>query len=228
MNANPHANTPPLTTGAPLETARLAVVLLHGRGSSAEDILGLPAALAMNDIAYVAPQAAGHTWYPLSFLAPREANEPFLSSALTRVDGVVRDLEHRGVPRNRIVIAGFSQGACLASQYVAGHPARYGALLAFTGGLIGPPGSLAHGFTASSDGVLAGTPALLMSGDPDPHVPWSRVEESAAILGRMGAAVSMHRYAGRPHTISANEVHLARELLLGIADKRFPFSINGV
>jgi len=214
MTSDPHANGPVLQAGAPLNQAKLAVVLLHGRGGSAEEILGLASAFDLSEVAYLAPQAAGHTWYPLSFMAPREDNEPFLSSALARVDRVVRSLEDAGFHRDRIVIAGFSQGACLATEIVASHPARYGGLIAFTGGLIGPPGSLGDRSHLSAAAPLAGTPVLFCSGDPDPHVPWTRVEESAAILSGMGASVTTRRYPGRPHTITQDELQLARELLV--------------
>jgi predicted esterase len=210
MTNDPHAAGAVLQAGAALNTADFAMILLHGRGGSAEDILELGSALHLPSVAYVAPQAAGHTWYPLSFLAPRKANEPYLSSALAKVDSLVQSLQQAGFGRDRIVIAGFSQGACLATEFVASHPARYGGLIAFTGGLIGPPGSL----QPSSSGELAGTPALLSSGDPDPHVPWARVEESAAILGNMGAKVTTKRYPGRPHTVTQQELELARKLLL--------------
>jgi predicted esterase len=210
---DPHANGVVLHEGAPLSGAALAVVLLHGRGGSAEDILGLASAFNLTDVAYVAPQASGHTWYPQSFLAPREANEPYLSSALAKVKAIVRSIEQTGVQRNRIVIAGFSQGACLSTEFVASHPARYGGLVAFTGGLIGAPGTLQFGPDHNAKDSLAGTPALLCSGDPDPHVPWKRVEESASILSAMGAAVTARRYPGRTHTISAEELGLARSLL---------------
>lgn len=210
---DPHANGAVLQAGAPLSGVALAVVLLHGRGGSAEDILGLASAFNLADIAYVAPQAAGHTWYPQSFLAPREANEPYLSSALAKVGAVVRSIEQAGVQRDRIVIAGFSQGACLSTEFVASHPARYGGLIAFTGGLIGAPGTLHLGAEPGAKDSLAGTPALFCSGDPDPHVPWKRVEESASILSAMGAVVTTRRYPGRPHTITAEELGLARALL---------------
>jgi predicted esterase len=216
MMNDPHAGSAVLQAGAPLSQADLAVVLLHGRGGSAENILELSSAFRLPNVAYLAPQAAGHTWYPLSFLAPREANEPYLSSALMKIESVVRSLEQAGFGRERVVVAGFSQGACLATEFLASHPARYGGLIAFTGGLIGPPGSLRH----SAAGELAGTPALLCSGDPDPHVPWARVEESAAILHAMGAKVTTKRYPGRPHTITQEELELARDLLLQISDKR--------
>jgi phospholipase/carboxylesterase len=215
MTNDPHAAGAVLQAGAPLTAAHLAVVLLHGRGGSAEDILELGSALHLPNVAYLAPQAAGHTWYPLSFLAPRSANEPDLSSALAKVDTVVRSLEQSGLGRERIVIAGFSQGACLATEFVASHPARYGALIAFTGGLIGPPDSL----QSSPAGELKGTPALLCSGDPDPHVPWTRVEESAAILSAMGGTVTTKRYPGRPHMVTQKELELARNLLSQLGDR---------
>jgi predicted esterase len=208
MNHDPHANASILHAGAPLAEATGAVVLLHGRGGSAQDILSLVAPLHLPQLAYLAPQAAGHTWYPNSFLAPREANEPYLTSALARIAAVVAEIEAAGIPRDRIAIAGFSQGACLASEFVASHPARYAAMIAFTGGLIGPPEQdLRH------PGSLAGTPALFLSGDPDPHVPWQRVQASATEFERMGAVVTSHQYPGRPHTISGEEIELARELL---------------
>jgi phospholipase/carboxylesterase len=209
---DPHANRPILQAGASLQDAELAVVLLHGRGGSAEDILGLASAFDFKHVAYLAPQAAGHTWYPLSFMAPREANEPNLSSALGRVSAVVQAIEQAGVRRGRIVIAGFSQGACLATEFVASHPVRYGGLIAFTGGLIGPPGSLDDNGRHNGH-ELDGMPALLSSGDPDPHVPWARVEESASILSAMGAAVTLRRYSGRPHSITDEELEDARRLL---------------
>jgi len=207
----PHAQQPVLQAGAPLAEARGAVVLLHGRGGSAEDILELASAFDQLGIAYFAPQAAGHTWYPSSFLAPREENEPWLSSALDKVGSIVASIEAAGISRERIVIAGFSQGACLSTEFVASNPARYAGLIAFTGGLIGPVGmDLRH------EGDLAGTPALFLSGDPDPHVPWQRVVDSAKELERMGAKVEVIRYPGKPHSVSADEVKRARAMLSGI------------
>ena len=205
---DPHANQPMRHLGAPLAEANGVVVLLHGRGGSAEDILSLAQPLYREGLAYLAPQAAGHTWYPNSFLAPREANEPYLSSALAKIASVVASIESEGIPRDRIVIAGFSQGACLATEFVASNPARYAGLVAFTGGLIGPPEANLH-----HEGSLAGTPALFLSGDPDPHVPWQRVQASAAELERMGAIVTARRYQGRPHTITPEEIEIARALI---------------
>lgn len=205
---DPHANQPVRHFGAPLPEAKGAVILLHGRGGSAEDILSLAQPLYREGLAYLAPQAAGHTWYPNSFLAPRESNEPYLSSALAKIASVVASIESAGVTRDRILIAGFSQGACLATEFVASNPARYAGLIAFTGGLIGPLDANMH-----HEGSLAGTPALLLSGDPDPHVPWQRVQASAAELERMGAMITARRYPGRPHTIASEEIELARALV---------------
>jgi predicted esterase len=207
---DPHRDAPVLHHGTPLESARAAMVLVHGRGAGAADVLGLAAELDFPGVAYLAPDAAGHTWYPYSFLAPIEYNEPWLSSALALLGGVFERLEEAGLPRERTVLAGFSQGACLATEYLARNPGRYAALVAFTGGLIGPPG---HRFDHHGD--LAGTPVLLSAGDPDPHVPWARVEETAEVLRRMGAAVTVRRWPGRPHTILRQEVEAARELLSG-------------
>ena len=207
-NTNPHAAGDLLHAGEPLAFATGAVILLHGRGGSAEDILSLARPLNLPGIAYVAPEAAGRTWYPNSFLAPREQNEPWLSSALQRIEQTILTLEQGGLSRDRILLCGFSQGACLSTEFVASHPGRYAGLIAFTGGLVGPVGSELH-----HAGALAGTPALLSSGDPDPHVPWSRVLESAAELTRMGAEVTTRRHPGRPHSVSADEISEARVLL---------------
>jgi predicted esterase len=177
------------------------LILVHGRGGSAEDILGLAGALSRSDLAVLAPRAAGNTWYPQSFLAPVEANEPGRSSGLSVIESLVEDLAASGFPSEKVILAGFSQGACLTLEYVARHPRRYGAVAGLTGGLIGPPSTL-----SGYEGSLDGTPVFLGSGDPDPHVPWPRVEETAEILGRLSAQVEVERYPGRPHTISQDEL----------------------
>ena len=194
--------------GEPLASARGAVILLHGRGGSAEDILSLGQAMYFPGIAYLAPQAANHTWYPNSFLAPREQNEPWLTSALDKVKYTVQLAKEAGLADEKIVIGGFSQGACLSTEFIVRNPQHYGGLIAFTGGLIGPEGT--H-FNYTGD--LGNMPAFFGSGDPDPHVPWSRVEESAKLLGDMGATVTARRYPGRPHTITAEEIDFAKRLL---------------
>lgn len=206
--AHPHAGGLLARAGAPLEQARAAVVLLHGRGATAEGILGLADELGTEGVAYLAPQASGNTWYPLGFLAPMEANEPALSSALRLLGEVVDGVEQAGVPSERIVLAGFSQGACLTLEYAARNARRYGGIVGFTGGLIGPPGT-----ARTYDGDFADTPVLLGSSVPDPHVPWERVEETAVVLERMGATVDMRGYPGMPHTINADEIAAARAIV---------------
>jgi phospholipase/carboxylesterase len=197
-----------MTFGRPLAEASGAVILLHGRGGSAEDILSLANEFCLPELAYLAPEAPGNSWYPNSFLAPRAQNEPWLTSSLHKVEATLQMAHDAGISSERIVIGGFSQGACLATEFVASHPRRYAGLIAFTGGLIGPPGAdLTH------TGNLAGTPAFFGSGDPDPHVPWQRVEQSAQILAAMGAEVTLRHYKNRPHTISPEELDFAKRLI---------------
>jgi phospholipase/carboxylesterase len=205
---DPHKDTPVRHFGKALTEAAGVVILLHGRGGSAEDILSLAREINFSELAYLAPQAAGNTWYPNSFLAPIAENEPWLTSALRKVESTLRMANEAGITTDRIVIAGFSQGACLGTEFVRRHPQRYAGLIAFTGGLIGPPGA-----DLSHEGDLAGTPAFFGSGDPDPHVPWQRVQQSATIFTEMGAAVTSRRYANRPHTISREEIDVARKLI---------------
>jgi len=206
--SGPHDVSRVLQAGAPVKEAAGAVVLLHGRGGSADDILGLAPALGMSKLAFLAPEAAGNTWYPQSFLSPRAQNEPYLTSALEKVKRVVDGLVASGMPASRIAIGGFSQGACLSSEFVASNPQRYAGLLVFTGGLIGPMGS-----DVSHPGDLAGTPVFLANGDADPHIPWARTLETAEALRAMGAEVEVQQYPGRPHTITMDEVTRAKALL---------------
>jgi phospholipase/carboxylesterase len=208
--SDPHLDQPVRTKGADLTRATGAVILLHGRGASAEDILDLASEIYDKRLAYLAPQAAGNEWYPSSFMAPIERNEPWLSSALAKVGTIVQQALDAGLSRDHIFLCGFSQGACLSSEFVARNPARYGGLIAFTGGLIGPQGANLH-----HDGDLGAMPALFSSGDPDPHVPWSRVLESAQQFTAMGATVKTQRYPGRPHTVFPQEIKSARDLIFG-------------
>ena len=207
---DPHANGELYRAGTDLDKATGAVILLHGRGGPARDILTLSRALAPASlpIAFLAPQAEGFTWYPNSFLVDRDQNQPYLDSALARVQSVINLILEAGIPLDRIVLAGFSQGACLATEFMASHPARYAGLIAWTGGLIGPPDSdLTH------TGNLAGTPALFASSDPDNWVPWPRVEESAKIFTTMGAKVTLRRFPDKPHSVSGEEIELGRKLI---------------
>jgi phospholipase/carboxylesterase len=205
---DPHGGQSVILHGSSIASARYAFILLHGRGASAEDMISLGRKLADGHTALIAPQAAQHTWYPQSFLAPLEENEPWLSSALGKVAMCVEQCVGAGLHREQLAIIGFSQGACLATEFVARNPDRYGALIAFTGALIGPAG-----MAQKYSGSLNRTPVLLSSGDPDAHVPWERVEQTASILRQMGATVQVIRNAGRPHTILPTEIRAANELL---------------
>lgn len=205
---DPHADQPVLAAGPRPEDAAATLVLLHGRGGSAEDMLTLHRAIGLDHLAALAPQAFGHTWYPHTFLAPLDANQPSLDSALRRVESIVGDLLARGITSERIALLGFSQGACLTSESLARHPRRYGAGLILTGGLIGPPGT-----PRDYVGSLAGTPVFLGTSEPDPHIPSERVTETEKILTRMGATVELRRYPGMPHTINQDELDACRALL---------------
>jgi predicted esterase len=199
-------------SGRALDSAPAAVILVHGRGASARDILSLAGELDHPEFAYLAPEAAGHTWYPHSFLAPVAQNQAWLDSALSFLGEVVARAVAAGIPRQKVALVGFSQGACLAAEFVARNPTRYGALLAFTGGLIGPPGT-----RFNYPGDLSGTPCFFGAGDPDPHVPWNRVKESASVFSTLGGVVMLRRYPGLPHTINQDEIEQAKQLLARLA-----------
>jgi predicted esterase len=160
----------------------------------------------------VAPQAAGYSWYPYSFLAPMQQNEPWLSSALARIGEVVAQLEAEGVPEERIVLLGFSQGACLSLEYAARNPRRYGAVIGLSGGLIGPPGT-----PRNYPGSLAGTPVFLGCSDRDPHIPRERVDETAEVLRTMGGEVTERIYPAMGHTVNQDEVDFVRQFLEHVA-----------
>jgi predicted esterase len=180
------------------ESAPKTLVLLHGRGASAASILPLYQELQLPDWRCLAPQAPGNSWYPQSFLAPLEQNQPYLDRSLASLHELIAEL-----PSEQVAILGFSQGACLALEYAARHPRRYAAVLALTGGLI----------TLKHNGDLQGTPVFLGAGDPDPHVPWARVQASAELFRSLGAQVEARRYPGLPHTINDDEFDYCRALL---------------
>jgi predicted esterase len=206
--ADPHAGQPVLAAGVPLEGARSAAILVHGRNAAPRNILELATPLAHPGVAFLAPAAAGHAWYPLSFLADHEQNEPGLSSALGVLRQQVDDIEAHGILRARIVLLGFSQGACLAAEFALRHPGRYGGIVVFSGGLIGPPGT-----TWDEPGDFAGTPVFLGCSDVDAHVPRWRVDESAAVFTRMGAATDLRIYPGMGHLVNDDEIAAARAIL---------------
>lgn len=209
---HPHGGGALRQAGSAIESARAAMILVHGRGGSAEDILSLMPHLEHPGVAYVAPQAAGNTWYPYSFMAPMPDNEPGLSSGLRRLAGIVELLEEQGLSAEQQILLGFSQGACLTLEFVARNAHRFGGVVGLTGGLIGPPGT-----RREYSGSLDGTPVLLGASDPDPHVPWARVTETAEVLEGLGGVVTLRRYPGMGHTIHPEELQLARAMLEEIA-----------
>ena len=197
-----------LAGGAPLQAARAAAILLHGRGGSADDILGLGTEFGHADIAYLAPQAANNTWYPYSFLAPLAQNEPHLGNALAIVGAAFDHLAHEGFAPERVALIGFSQGGCLGLEYVARNARRYGGVAGLSAGLIGPPGT-----PRSYPGSLGGTPVFLGCSDVDGHVPLARVHESRDVLGKLGAEVDERIYPRMGHTVNADEVAAVAALL---------------
>lgn len=196
------------SAGKKLSEASKALVLLHGRGGSAEDILSLASHLNIEDYALLAPQASNNTWYPYSFLAPPQQNEPGLSSALKVLNEIVADIKAGGIPSESIYFVGFSQGACLALEFSAQNAEKFGGITAFTGGLIGDQ---LH--PENYNGDFEGTPVFIGTGNPDPHVPVERVRETAKILEQMNASVTVKVYDNRPHTISQDEIQTANKLI---------------
>lgn len=187
------------------------VVMIHGRGAGPENILDLVPRLDRPQFEYLAPAAPNRTWYPYSFMAEIEKNEPHLSNALEQIRGVVADAEARGVPREKIVLLGFSQGACLATEFVLRNASRFGGLIAFSGGVIGPPSRAAEG--AERSDTFKGMPAFFGCSDIDAHVPEQRVRESAALYERMGAKVTTKIYPGMGHLVNDDEIAHAQRLL---------------
>jgi phospholipase/carboxylesterase len=205
---DPHGAGRVLNGGAQLREASGAIILLHGRGGSAAEMIALGREISPPGIALLAPEAAQHSWYPNSFLAPLAQNEPWITSAVNKVRGIVEQCAALGISSERVALAGFSQGACMASEFAARHPQRYAAIIAFTGGLPGPAGS-----DFDHPGSLDGTAVLLSSGDPDPYIPWTRVEETAEEFRSMEASVIIDRFPGRPHTVLPEELYKAQILL---------------
>jgi predicted esterase len=218
----PHQGQPVIEAGAPLHRAKVAVILVHGRGATADGMVSLADVLVQPEAAYLAPQAAGRTWYPYSFLAPLQQNEPGLSSALAMLQGLLARLTEAGLPPERTVLLGFSQGACLSTEFAARHPRRYGGVVGLSGGLIGS--SDLPGVASPDDkrfdyeGDLAGTPVFLGRSDVDPHIPLARVERTAEVLEALGGDVTKRIYPGMGHTISHDEVKFVRGLLAALVE----------
>jgi len=206
---DPHANQPIAHAGAPLEAAKAVMIMIHGRGASPRDILPLGALLNKPSIAYLAPAAAGGAWYPRPFIAPREQNEPWLSSALGVIDSLVVDLIARGFSSQKILLLGFSQGACLATEYSIRYPRRYGGVLALSGGLIGAPGTTWDDVTTAA---LKDMPVFLGCSDVDSHIPKERVIESESVFKRLGARVTRKLYPGMGHAVNDDEIQNVRSI----------------
>ena len=207
-NVHLHQGMPYLCAGAPLEHATAAMVLLHGRGATAEDILGLAAGLDAPDVAFLAPQAANSTWYPNRFIAPVAANEPWLSSALEVVYDMLATIREAGILPERTLLLGFSQGGCLALEAAARHPQRYGGVIGLSAALI-ENGDQPRTY----DGSLAGTPVLLGCSDVDFHIPLPRLERTAALFAALGAQVDKRIYPNLGHTVNDDELAAVQLLL---------------
>ena len=210
MPQGPHRGQPVIGEGEPLERARAAMILVHGRGASARDILTVAAALKADGFAFLAPEAAGSAWYPYPFTAPIESNQPWLDSALEFVGEVLAEVE-RWVPAERVILLGFSQGACLATEYAARNARRYGGLAGLSGGLIGPDGT-----PRDYPGSLAGTPVLLGCSDVDPHIPAQRVRDTAGWLEALGGKVDLRLYRGMGHEVNEDELEAVRAMMAAL------------
>jgi phospholipase/carboxylesterase len=197
-----------ITAGVDPAVADKAVIFIHGRGSTADDIISLAKHFKLADAALYAPQAVNNSWYPLSFIAPVAENQPALDSAIAILKELVRDIISGGIPPNQIYFLGFSQGACLTLEFLARNAQQYGGAVAFTGGLIGKDINMNN-----YKGDFKKTPILITTGDPDPHVPLRRVELSEGILRKLNADVTLRVFAGKPHTIAVTEIELARAII---------------
>jgi phospholipase/carboxylesterase len=201
---------PVVQAGDALGKARAAMILLHGRGASAEDIMTIAAELTQPGFAYLAPQAAGNAWYPNPFTAPLESNEPYLSSALETIETLLARVEET-IPAQRVILLGFSQGACLTLEFAARHARRYGGVVGLTGGLIGPD-------TTARDyaGNFEGTPVFIGGSDVDPYIGKHRMLETGEVLKRMHAQVTVRLYPGMGHTVNQDEIDAVREIVEAI------------
>lgn len=206
--SGPHQGQPVYAAGQPLDQAAAVMILIHGRGGSPQGILGLSQDFERPELAYLAPQAAGSTWYPYSFLAPLEANQPGLDSGLQVIADIVAHVETAGIARENIIIGGFSQGACLAMEFLARNAGRWGGGFAFSGGVIGPPGS-----PRDYEGTFDNTPIFLGCSDIDSHIPLERVHETTTVFTQLSANVTEKIYPGMGHTTNADEIEHVRAII---------------
>ena len=212
MSLSPHHGQPVRTAGSKLESATAAMIMIHGRGATAESILTLVPAIDTPGFVYLAPQAAGNTWYPNSFLSPIPSNEPGISSGLASIDDLMKRIEAAHIPLEKTFLLGFSQGACLSLEYAARHARRYGGIAGLSGGLIGPDGT-----PRDYQGSFGGTPVFLGCSDIDSHIPIGRVRETAGVLEKMGAGVDMRLYPGMGHIVNDDEVSAVKEMMARVA-----------
>jgi phospholipase/carboxylesterase len=204
----PHQDQQLVTAGTPLAEARAAVVFVHGRGATAQSIVQMGRQIGQDGVAYLAPQAARNTWYPNSFLAPVEQNEPGRTSGLQAVGDAVETAQEGGLDRGQIVLCGFSQGGCLASEFVARDPKRYGGLVAWSGGLIGEEID-----PAAYEGSVDGMPAFFGCSDEDPHIPAERVHKTADVFENLDADVTKRLYPGMGHQVNRDELEAAADIV---------------
>ena len=197
-----------LVTSESIENAQAAMIMIHGRGATAENILSLANELDQTGFTFLAPQAANYTWYPYSFMAPIGDNEPEISSALQVIDDIFQNLESKGIPSERTILLGFSQGACLATEFAARNAKRYGGLIGLSGGLIGPEGT-----PRDYPGSLENTPVFLGCSNIDPHIPKDRVEETARVLRGLGGKVTLQLYPNMGHTINRDEIAHVKDMM---------------
>jgi predicted esterase len=211
FTSGPHQGQPIRVSGQAIQHARGAMVVVHGRGAQAEDILSLSDQFAVGDIAYLAPQASGNTWYPNRFLAPIDSNEPWLSSALAFIEEALTQIRTSGIPFERTMLLGFSQGACLTLEFAARHAHFYGGVVGLSGALIGP-----EDMPRKYSGSLAGTPVFLGCSDVDFHVPKEQVQRTADVLRGLGGEVTMRLYPNLDHSVNQDEIDCVRGMLLKV------------
>ncbi|MDZ7772848.1 MAG: alpha/beta hydrolase [Balneolaceae bacterium] len=213
--SGPHQNGTVEQAGAKSDDAEAAMILVHGRGATAAGMMGLAREFDMPTFRYLAPQASGHTWYPNSFLEDKEKNQPGLDSGLQALHDLFNKLAGEGIPAEKTVLLGFSQGACLATEYAARHPRRFGGVVGYSGGLIGPSVD-----ASAYSGDLEGTPVFLGCSDRDPHIPQERVETTAQVLEGLGGEVTKKIYPNMPHTVNEDELNRTRDLMTRLTTKK--------
>jgi predicted esterase len=207
----PHQGIPAAGHGAPLSRAKGAMVMVHGRGATAQSMFPLADEFAQPDFHYVAPQAQNHTWYPYSFMAPKEQNQPGINSGLQVLYNLLESITKAGTPRKKIILLGFSQGACLTSEFIARHPQKLGGVVAFSGGLIGPEVE-----ASNYSGSMDQTPVFLGCSDVDPHIPKERVDETEHVFDKLGANVTKRIYNGMGHTVNEDEIRAVRAMMANV------------